>query len=313
MPIPYEKIVAEDLNLGEGEVSVTNPQGGTMTGHKINISTFECNTNRVLGRASAGKGPIEQLPCTALGRALLNGATPAEVRQTLDAASKDHTHDYAPTVHNHDGVYAPVSMGVTNGDAHNHVGGDGAQIDHGSLANRSHDHHPQYLTEARGDARYYTQTQLQTSGQAEVHWDNLTNVPPLIEVADICEAVLNRYKPVQDTWYTLLNITGRGYLDELVALCTRSTWTLNTGRYVQWRITVDDRTPVQHGGVVLSGVGCNLADICTQFNPNTGKGWSGYRIRCGGARFDASLKVQVRSTSSQADYLYAMAHYRLAA
>jgi hypothetical protein len=29
------------------------------------------------------------------------------------------------------------------------------------------------------DTRYYTQTQLQTSGQAQVHWDNLTNVPTL--------------------------------------------------------------------------------------------------------------------------------------
>lgn len=34
---------------------------------------------------------------------------------------------------------------VTNGDTHDHSGGDGAQIDHGGLAGLDHDDHPQYL------------------------------------------------------------------------------------------------------------------------------------------------------------------------
>jgi len=40
MSIVYEKVVAEDLNLGVGSVTVTSPAGGTMTGSKINIRTF---------------------------------------------------------------------------------------------------------------------------------------------------------------------------------------------------------------------------------------------------------------------------------
>ena len=32
-------------------------------------------------------------------------------------------------------IFAPISNGVTNGDSHNHNGGDGAQIDHTSLSN----------------------------------------------------------------------------------------------------------------------------------------------------------------------------------
>lgn len=39
--------------------------------------------------------------------------------------------------------------GVTNGDTHDHSGGDGAQIDHGGLAGLADDDHTQYLTEAR--------------------------------------------------------------------------------------------------------------------------------------------------------------------
>jgi hypothetical protein len=51
--------------------------------------------------------------------------------------------------------FAPAAEGVTNGDSHDHVGGDGAQIDHGGLAGLSDDDHSQYHNDARGDARYY--------------------------------------------------------------------------------------------------------------------------------------------------------------
>ncbi len=48
---------------------------------------------------------------------------------------------------------------------------------HSSLSDLTNDDHPQYLTEARGDARYYTFSNLQTSGQSEVHWLNITDTP----------------------------------------------------------------------------------------------------------------------------------------
>jgi hypothetical protein len=43
-----------------------------------------------------------------------------------------------------DALYAPIAKGVTNGDGHNHSGGDGAQIDHGELSGRSDDDHTIY-------------------------------------------------------------------------------------------------------------------------------------------------------------------------
>jgi hypothetical protein len=42
-------------------------------------------------------------------------------------------------------AYAASAKGVTNGDSHDHVGGDGGQIDHGGLAGLSDDDHTQYI------------------------------------------------------------------------------------------------------------------------------------------------------------------------
>lgn len=46
---------------------------------------------------------------------------------------------------------------VTNGNSHDHSGGDGAQVDHGGLAGLSDDDHSQYHNDTRGDARYVKQ------------------------------------------------------------------------------------------------------------------------------------------------------------
>ncbi|GAH35025.1 unnamed protein product, partial [marine sediment metagenome] len=51
------------------------------------------------------------------------------------------------------------------------------QLPHDKLGGLADDDHTQYHNNTRGDARYYTKTQLQTSGQAQVHWDNITNEP----------------------------------------------------------------------------------------------------------------------------------------
>lgn len=43
-----------------------------------------------------------------------------------------------------DTLYAAVANGVTGGNSHDHVGGDGAQIDHGGIGGLSDDDHSQY-------------------------------------------------------------------------------------------------------------------------------------------------------------------------
>src|SRR5512137_72964 len=62
--------------------------------------------------------------------------TLAEVKTALGLGSAAYT---AST------DYATAAKGVTNGDSHDHNGGDGAQVDHGGLAGLSDDDHPQYI------------------------------------------------------------------------------------------------------------------------------------------------------------------------
>jgi hypothetical protein len=62
--------------------------------------------------------------------------TLAEVKSTLGLGSAAYTSS---------GDYAVAAKGVTGGDAHDHVGGDGAQIDHGGLGGLADDDHTQYI------------------------------------------------------------------------------------------------------------------------------------------------------------------------
>jgi len=52
----------------------------------------------------------------------------------------------AATDHNHDSTYAPIAKGVTNGDSHDHNGGDGGQIAHGNLSGIGTNTHAQIDT-----------------------------------------------------------------------------------------------------------------------------------------------------------------------
>ena len=64
------------------------------------------------------------------------------------------------------GTLAPAAKGVTGGDGHDHIGGDGAQIDHGGLSGLTDDDHAQYYNTARGDARWAPVAKGVTGGDA---------------------------------------------------------------------------------------------------------------------------------------------------
>lgn len=61
-------------------------------------------------------------------------------------AAHNHSGVYSLAAHDHSGVYALNANGVTNGDSHDHAGGDGAQINHTGLSNIGTNTHAQIDT-----------------------------------------------------------------------------------------------------------------------------------------------------------------------
>ena len=69
-----------EAKLGAGAVATAKIAAGAVTYDRIqNVST----TDRLLGRSSAGAGPVEEVPLTAAGRALIAGVDAAAQRSTL--------------------------------------------------------------------------------------------------------------------------------------------------------------------------------------------------------------------------------------
>ena len=99
----------------------------------------------------AGGGGYTQEQIEDFVGAMVSGNTETGIAVTYDDTNGKLDFD-AQTAG--DARYAPIAKGVTNGDSHDHVGGDGAQIDHGGLAGLGDDDHTQYHNDARGDARY---------------------------------------------------------------------------------------------------------------------------------------------------------------
>lgn len=59
MGVEFQKLVAEDFELGYGTVQRSMPGGGSATGSKVNLATFQDNTGELyaaLPSAAAGKG-----------------------------------------------------------------------------------------------------------------------------------------------------------------------------------------------------------------------------------------------------------------
>ncbi len=87
------------------------------------------NTARLLGRVTAGSGVVEEVVIDAdLTSVSSSDDTIPSAKATKAYADTKLTEATAS------GLYAPIAKGVTNGDSHDHSGGDGAQIAYSTLS-----------------------------------------------------------------------------------------------------------------------------------------------------------------------------------
>lgn len=88
-----------DITVGGGGTTLTIDNDAVTYAKIQNVSA----TDKVLGRSTAGAGDIEEIACTAAGRALLDDADAAAQRTTLGlgTAAQSSTGDFAAASHNH--------------------------------------------------------------------------------------------------------------------------------------------------------------------------------------------------------------------
>jgi hypothetical protein len=77
------------MSIDAGVVGTTELADDSVTYAKIQDVSA---TDRLLGRSTAGAGVVEEITCTAAGRALLDDASAAAQLVTLGAAAASHTH-----------------------------------------------------------------------------------------------------------------------------------------------------------------------------------------------------------------------------
>lgn len=79
---------AKDVKGGGGDGTLP---GATIADETITYAKMQhvSATDKLLGRSTAGAGDVEEIPCTAAGRALIDDADAAAQRTTLNVFSRE--------------------------------------------------------------------------------------------------------------------------------------------------------------------------------------------------------------------------------
>ena len=134
--------ISERYLTGSAAGSGLIHQAGATVRHTALAQAFEDLHDRV-DAAVAGAGATDHGDLTGLGDDD-HGAYHNDARAVIWHDLDDHS-----AVTPADIGAAPAAEGVTNGDTHNHIGGDGGQVDHGDLAGLGDDDHSGYHTDGR--------------------------------------------------------------------------------------------------------------------------------------------------------------------
>lgn len=119
--------IAWDLSVG-GQAKANVPNDGITYAKLQNISA----TDTVLGRATAGAGDPEEIPCTAAGRALIDDTTAGAQRATLglgDAATKNVGTSAGTIAAGDDSRLSDARSPTAHKTTHEPGGGDAMTVD----------------------------------------------------------------------------------------------------------------------------------------------------------------------------------------
>ncbi|MGK7346286.1 MAG: hypothetical protein ACNS63_10825 [Candidatus Nitrospinota bacterium M3_3B_026] len=176
--------------------------------------------------------------------------------------------------HDHDADYAPIAKGVTGGDAHDHSGGDGAQIDHAALSSIGTNTHAQIDTHIADTANPHAVTKAQAGlGNVENLKVNLTAVsaPTATDDSSAGYSVGSRWVDVSaDKEYVCLDATATA---AVWTETTQSGGSVMAGEYLRCGFDWGSATTVKinSGYYELGGV---MREVTSQLTFTFGPGGS---------------------------------------
>lgn len=132
----------------------------------------------------------------------------SQSRWAYSGVSHNHDFTYSALGHTHTGTYAPAANGVTNGDSHDHSGGDGGTISYNNLSDKPS------IPSARLSTPANLGTATAGTGTTFSREDHIHNMPTASQVGALASGAninLSDYKvqrPYLQDWAEVVNARG---------------------------------------------------------------------------------------------------------